>query len=91
MLGERVGADEALRIGLVSSVIDDDALHDRVRRDRRPVGGDAAHRGPLMKQNLDDTVTLPLHEYLDAETERFAQCSGSEESIAAAKAFLAQS
>ena len=45
----------------------------------------------LMKQNLDDAVTLPLHEYLDVETERFAECSGSEESIAAARAFLTKS
>ena len=44
----------------------------------------------LMKQNLDDAITLPLGEYLDGETERFAECSGSDEAIAAAKAFLGQ-
>ena len=43
-----------------------------------------------MKANLDDAVTLPLGEYLDRETERFAECSGSDEAIAAAKAFLAR-
>jgi hypothetical protein len=41
-----------------------------------------------MKQNLDDAITLPLGEYVDAETARFAECSGSDEAIAAAKAFL---
>jgi hypothetical protein len=41
-----------------------------------------------MKQNLDDAVTLPLDHYLDRETERFAECSGSAEAVAAARAFL---
>ena len=89
LLGDRVDADEALRIGLVSAVLDDDALARPRRRDRRTLGGDAPTAARLMKQNLDDAITLPLGEYLDAETERFAECSGSEEAIAAAKAFLA--
>ena len=44
-----------------------------------------------MKQNLDDALTLPLGAYLDAETTRFAECSGSPEAVAAAKAFLDRS
>ncbi len=88
LLGERVGADEALRIGLVSAVVDDDSLLDHV-------AGTASRLATLppiatrhMKANLDDAVTLPFGEYLDRETERFAECSGSDEAIAAAKAFL---
>jgi 2-(1,2-epoxy-1,2-dihydrophenyl)acetyl-CoA isomerase len=91
LLGERVDADEALRIGLVSEVLDDDALTGHVDVIAARLAGMPPTAARLMKQNLDDAVTLPLHEYLDAETERFAQCSGSEESIAAAKAFLARS
>ena len=45
----------------------------------------------LMKQNLDDALTLPLGAYLDIEVERFAECSGSPEAVAAAKAFLGRS
>jgi 2-(1,2-epoxy-1,2-dihydrophenyl)acetyl-CoA isomerase len=90
-LGERVGADEALRIGLVSSVLDDDALLDRVDAIAARLAAMPPTAARLMKQNLDDAVTLPLHEYLDVETERFAECSGSDEAIAAAKAFLAKS
>jgi enoyl-CoA hydratase/carnithine racemase len=42
----------------------------------------------LMKANLDDALTLPFSAYLDAETVRFAECSGSAEAVAAARAFL---
>ena len=89
LLGERVGAEEALRIGLVSSVLDDDALRDRVDAIAARLAAMPPTAARLMKQNLDDAIALPLREYLDVETERFAECSGSEESIAAAKAFLA--
>jgi len=75
----------------VSAVLDDDALRDRVDAIAARLAAMPPTAARLMKQNLDDAVTLPLHEYLDAETERFAQCSGSEESIAAAKAFLDKS
>jgi 2-(1,2-epoxy-1,2-dihydrophenyl)acetyl-CoA isomerase len=91
LLGERVDAGEARRIGLVSEVLDDDALAAHVDRIAARLATMPPTAASLMKQNLDDAVTLPLAEYLDAETERFAQCSGSEESIAAAKAFLDRS
>ena len=87
-LGERVDADEAERIGLVSTVLDDDRLLEHVDA----VAARLAHMPPnasrAMKENLDDALTLPLGAYLDAETARFAECSGSPEAIAAAKAFL---
>jgi 2-(1,2-epoxy-1,2-dihydrophenyl)acetyl-CoA isomerase len=89
LLGERIDADEALRIGLVSAVLDDDALRPRVDTVAAQLAAmppDAARR---MKQNLNDATTLPLDEYLDAETARFAESSGSDEAIAAARAFLA--
>ena len=74
----------------MSAVLDDDALRDHVDAIAAAPGGDAARpRRGSMKQNLDDAITLPLGAYLDAETARFAECSGSEEAIAAAKAFLA--
>ena len=44
-LGDRVDADEALRIGLVSAVVDDDALARPRRRDRGTAGDDATDRG----------------------------------------------
>jgi 2-(1,2-epoxy-1,2-dihydrophenyl)acetyl-CoA isomerase len=91
LLGDRIGADEALRIGLVSAVVDDDALLAHVGGVAAQLAGMPPTATRLMKANLDDALTLPLGEYLDRETERFADCSGSDEAIAAAKAFLAKS
>ena len=88
LLGDRVGAEEALRIGLVSAVLDDEALAAHVDAIAARLAAMPPTAARLMKQNLDDAVTLPLGPYLDAETERFAECSGSDEAVAAAKAFL---
>ncbi len=90
LLGERIDADEALRIGLVSAVLDDDALADHVDRIAARLAAMPPTAARLMKENLNDAVTLPLDAYLDVETERFAQCSGSDEAVAAAKTFLAR-
>jgi 2-(1,2-epoxy-1,2-dihydrophenyl)acetyl-CoA isomerase len=87
-LGERVDADEAHRIGLVSAVVDDDALRDHVDAVAARLAAMPPNAARSMKENLDAALTLPLGAYLDAETARFAECSGSPEAVAAAKAFL---
>jgi 2-(1,2-epoxy-1,2-dihydrophenyl)acetyl-CoA isomerase len=87
-LGERVDADEAHRIGLLSAVLDDDALRDHVDAVAAHLAAMPPNAARAMKQNLDDALTLPLGAYLDAETARFAECSGSAEAVAAARAFL---
>jgi 2-(1,2-epoxy-1,2-dihydrophenyl)acetyl-CoA isomerase len=87
-LGDRVDADEAHRIGLVSEVLDDDALRDHVDAVAARLATMPPGAARLMKRNLDDALTLPLGEYLDAETVRFAEGSGAPEAVAAAKAFL---
>ena len=45
LLGDRVDADEALRIGLVSAVVDDDALVAHVDAIAATAGGHAPERG----------------------------------------------
>ncbi len=90
-LGERIDAEEAHRVGLVSAVVDDDALRDHVDAIAAKLAGMPPNAARLMKQNLDDALTLPLGAYLDIEVERFAECSGSPEAVAAAKAFLGRS
>jgi 2-(1,2-epoxy-1,2-dihydrophenyl)acetyl-CoA isomerase len=87
-LGDRIDADEAHRVGLVSAVVDGDALLDHVDAIAARLAGMPPNAARLMKQNLDDALTLPLGAYLDIEVERFAECSGSPEAVAAAKAFL---
>jgi 2-(1,2-epoxy-1,2-dihydrophenyl)acetyl-CoA isomerase len=90
-LGDRVDADEAHRIGLVSDVLDDDALREHTDAVAARLAAMPPNAARLMKQNLDDALTLPLGDYLDAETTRFAEGSGSPEAVAAAKAFLDRS
>jgi 2-(1,2-epoxy-1,2-dihydrophenyl)acetyl-CoA isomerase len=90
-LGERVDADEARRIGLVSAVVDDDELRNHVDAVATQLAGMPPNASRLMKENLDDALALPLGAYLDAETTRFAECSGSPEAVAAAKSFLGRS
>jgi 2-(1,2-epoxy-1,2-dihydrophenyl)acetyl-CoA isomerase len=89
-LGERVDADEALRIGLVNAVLDDDALREHVDAVAARLTAMPPNASRAMKENLDDALTMTLGAYLDAETARFAECSGSPEAVAAAKAFLAK-
>jgi enoyl-CoA hydratase/carnithine racemase len=91
LMGERIDAEEAHRVGLVSAVVADDALPDHVDAIAAKLAGMPPNAARLMKQNLDDALTLPLGAYLDIEAERFAECSGSPEAVAAAKAFLGRS
>jgi 2-(1,2-epoxy-1,2-dihydrophenyl)acetyl-CoA isomerase len=91
LLGDRVDAEEARRIGLVSAAVDDDALAADIDVIALRLAGMPPTAARLMKQNLNDAVALPFGEYLDAETARFARCSGSPEAVAAAKAFLDRS
>jgi 2-(1,2-epoxy-1,2-dihydrophenyl)acetyl-CoA isomerase len=91
LLGERFDAEEARRIGLVSTVVDDAGFRDHVDDVVTRLAAMPPAASRLMKQNLNDAITKPLTAYLDAEVERFAECSGSPEAVAAAKAFLGQS
>lgn len=90
LLGDRIDADEAHRIGLVSEVVADDALAGHVDRIAAHLVAMPPTAARAMKQNLNDALALGLDDYLDAETARFAACSGSDEAIAAATAFLQQ-
>jgi 2-(1,2-epoxy-1,2-dihydrophenyl)acetyl-CoA isomerase len=89
LVGDRFDADEALRIGLVSAVLDDDALRTHVDAIAERLAGMPPTAARLMKENLNDALVLPLSDYLDAETARFGQGSGSDEANAAARAFVA--
>jgi hypothetical protein len=77
------GGDDAAPIDLRSIIEIAELLHTMPA-----IAARLAAMPPTAEQNLDE-IALPLHEYLDVQTERFAECSGSEESIAAAKASLA--
>jgi 2-(1,2-epoxy-1,2-dihydrophenyl)acetyl-CoA isomerase len=90
LLGERVDSDSALRIGLVHAVLEDSELRSHVDAVVARLAAMPRNARRLMKENLNDALALPLDRYLDAETARFEQCSGSAEATAAARTFLAE-
>ena len=59
-LGERVDAEEALRIGLVSAVLDDDRLRDHVDALTARLATMPPNAARAMKENLDDALTSVL-------------------------------
>jgi 2-(1,2-epoxy-1,2-dihydrophenyl)acetyl-CoA isomerase len=88
LLSDRLDAGESARIGLVHEVVDDDELAARVDEVAATLAGAPATALANMKHNLADAVTLPLAEYLDRETERFAATTESGDTRAAARSFL---
>lgn len=88
LLNEKTSAGEAHRIGLVSSVVADDALMDEAAR----MAAQAAASAPLaragMKANLNEAVRLSFAESLTREAERHVRCAYSEDAAEAGRAFL---
>jgi 2-(1,2-epoxy-1,2-dihydrophenyl)acetyl-CoA isomerase len=87
-LSERIDADEALRLGLVHAVVDDEDLAPRVDAIAAWLATSPHTALVNMKQNLLDATLLPLSQYLDRETERFLETNASEDSRAAARSFF---
>lgn len=88
LLGDRVDAAEAVRIGLVHGLLDDAHLLGHVDAIAHRLAGAPPLALGAMKANLNDATNVTLHEYIDRETARFAERLGSDESRAAAQAFL---
>lgn len=88
LLSERIDADEALRIGLVHSVVADDQLEVRSRGLARQMAAGPATALRLAKANLNDAERLSFAELLDIEAERHIACSRTGEAAEATAAFL---
>jgi enoyl-CoA hydratase/carnithine racemase len=85
--GRTVAADEALAIGLVDRVVDDDALleaavHDGLRYARGPL----AQR--LAKQAVDAACDLPVEEGLALEADLITRCFASEDGQRGLRSFV---
>jgi 2-(1,2-epoxy-1,2-dihydrophenyl)acetyl-CoA isomerase len=83
-----ITADEALAIGLVTDVVDDDALESRARA----IAAELAH-GPrvtlgYMKQNLNHAITGTLESALDLEALHHTMSATTEDHHEAAAAFV---
>jgi 2-(1,2-epoxy-1,2-dihydrophenyl)acetyl-CoA isomerase len=85
---DRVGAEEAERLGLVNAVFDDDRLEDEVmeRARRLAAGPRVAYR--YMKENLNRAETAGLGECLDMEAFHHLRTGLTEDHREAAAAFV---
>jgi len=83
----RIGADEALRIGLVNEVVPRSRLLDRARE----IGAEIARNGPLAvaqaKCAIDRGIEVPLRRALAIEQECYAPVLATEDRVEALCAF----
>jgi 2-(1,2-epoxy-1,2-dihydrophenyl)acetyl-CoA isomerase len=84
----RVGADEALRMGLVTEVVADDDLLPTALAIGRQIAGTAPLTAAALKANLNDAERASFAEGLDAEVARFVANAATEDSREAARAFV---
>lgn len=88
LLGGRVPAPEALRIGLVNRVLPASELLAVAHEAARGAAASAPLTLAALKANIDDGERLSLGVLLDAEAERFAANMATEDAGEAARAFL---
>ncbi|HEX9242684.1 MAG TPA: enoyl-CoA hydratase-related protein [Anaeromyxobacter sp.] len=87
LTGRRVGAAEALGMGLVSRV----AAPARLREEALALAGQVARNAPISlrqaKRAIDDGFDLPLEEALALENRLYQDCLGSKDRVEALRAF----
>lgn len=81
-------ADQAEAIGLVTEVVDDDAVHARADEMARQLAGGPRITLSYIKRNLNDAIGGSLAASLDAEALRHVRCSFTEDHKEAADAFM---
>jgi enoyl-CoA hydratase/carnithine racemase len=88
LTGERIGADEALRIGLVSAV----ASPDKVVGEAERIAGRITERGPLAVQYAKEAISrgidMPLEQALRYETDLTVILQTTEDRAEGVRAFL---
>ncbi|MDE2358986.1 MAG: enoyl-CoA hydratase/isomerase family protein [Betaproteobacteria bacterium] len=90
LLGERFGADEALRIGLVNRVVAAAGLDAAVSDWARSIAEGPALALRNVKRLLRDSPQRTLAEQLDAEARSFGACAATPDFAEGIEAFLAK-
>ena len=88
LLCERLGARDAMRIGLVSRVWPDGDLAEETRSLARAAAGFAPHAASELKRNYQDIAGLSFTDYLEIESKRMADSSGHPDAAEAVRAFV---
>ena len=88
LLPEKFSADEALAIGLVSRVFDDDAFRAGVDAIAERLAAASPHALRTMKRNFIDAEQMDLETYLQVESERHMQVMAHPDAQEAFRAFV---
>lgn len=88
LTGRQVGAEEALRIGLVDEVVPPDALHDRACALAAELAAGAVVAQGLAKRAIDGGLQMSLSDGLDLEQELFAAAFATEDARIGVASFL---
>jgi 2-(1,2-epoxy-1,2-dihydrophenyl)acetyl-CoA isomerase len=88
-LPDRLGASEALAVGLVSSVVDDDEFRGHEQRLTQRIAGADPKALRTMKANFIAAEALPLREYVELESRRHRDLVSSPAVAAAFRAWVA--
>src|SRR4051812_17215731 len=86
--GRQVGAEEALRIGLVDEVVEPDALHDRALARAAELASGAVLAQGLAKRAIDRGLDITLGGGLDLEQQLFVEVFESDDAQAGVTSFL---
>lgn len=86
--GERVGAEDAYRIGLVDRVVPQAELIDEAINLARSLAAKAPRALALAKMAINEGASLPLEEALELEAQLFGQVTATEDRREGANAFL---
>jgi len=84
----RVGAEEALALGIVNEVVPDAELPERTRALARTIANGPPIALRYMKQNLNRAVGADLKTCLAEEAERMVRCTRTDDHREAVRAFL---
>jgi len=88
LTGEMIGADEALRLGLVNEVLDPSALLDRALALAETIGAKSPVAVAAAKEATRAALNLPLDDGLKLETALFQLCFASDDRAEGVRAFL---
>jgi len=87
-LSERVGADEAARLGLVNWVVAPDELETRSRELARRLASGPTVAYRYMKENINRAALWELGDCMDLEVTHHIRCSFTEDHREASRAFV---
>jgi enoyl-CoA hydratase/carnithine racemase len=88
LTGRQVGADEALRIGLVNEVVPNDSLHERALALAAELAAGAVVAQGLAKRAIDDGLDGPLSAGIELEQQLFTEVFATEDAGIGVESFL---